>query len=59
MGGVEHFPAGRGRKSAGRGEGEDLQGGVKKRINQLIQKIKKSVEIVMEIFVVFYNFLIN
>ena len=52
MGGAELFPA-------GRGKGENPRGGAKERVNQLIQKFVKSVKIVMEIFVVFYDVLIN
>ena len=59
MCGAELFPAGRGQKSAGRGEGENPQGGAKECVNQLIQKFDKSAYNVMEIFVVYYDVLIN
>ena len=74
MCGAELFPAGRGgagrgQKSAGRGgvgrgEGENPRGGAgrggaKERVNRLIQKFDKSAYIVMEIFVVYYDVLIN
>ena len=52
MCGAELFPAGRGQKSAGRG-------GAKERVNRLIQKFDNSAYIVMEIFVVYYDVLIN
>ena len=45
MCGAELFPAGR--------------GGAKERVNRLIQKFDKSAYIVMEIFVVYYDVLIN
>ena len=56
--------AGRGQISAGRGEGENPRGGAgrggaKKRVNRLIQKFENSAYIVMEIFVVYYDVLIN
>ena len=35
------------------------QGGAKERVNRLIQKFDKSAYIVMEIFVVYYDVLIN
>ena len=49
---------------AGRGEGENPRGGAgrggaKERVNRLIQKFDKSAYIVMEIFVVYYDVLIN
>ena len=61
---AELFPAGRGQKSAGRGgvgrgEGENPRGGAKERVNRLIQKFDKSAYIVMEIFVVYNDVLIN
>ena len=45
MCGAELFPAGR--------------GGAKERVNRLIQKFDNSAYIVMEIFVVYYDVLIN
>ena len=64
MCGAELFPAGRGkdknpRGGAGQGEGENPRGGAKERVNRLIQKFDKSAYIVMEIFVVYYDVLIN
>ena len=49
---------------AGRGEGENPRGGAgrggaKERVNRLIQKFENSAYIVMEIFVVYYDVLIN
>ena len=44
---------------AGQGENENPRGGAKKRINRLIQKFDKSAYIVMEIFIVYYDVLIN
>ena len=35
------------------------QGGAKERVNRLIQKFDKSAYIVMEIFIVYYDVLIN
>ena len=58
-GGAFSSGAGRGQKSAGRGEGENPRGGAKERVNRLIQKFDKSAYIVMEIFVVYYDVLIN
>ena len=52
MGRAELFPA-------GRGEDENPRGGAKERVNRLIQKFNNSVYIVMEIFVVYYDILIN
>ena len=49
----------RGQKSAGRGEAENPRGGAKERVNRLIQKFDKSAYIVMEIFVVYNDVLIN
>ena len=48
----------------GRGEDENPRGGpgrggAKERVNQLIQKFDKSAYIVMEIFVVYIDVLIN
>ena len=40
-GGAFSRGAGRGQKSAGRGEGENPRGGAKERVNQLIQKFDK------------------
>ena len=62
MCGAELFPAGRGgarKKIRGAGEGENLRGGAKECVNRLIQKFNKSAYIVMEIFVVYYDALIN
>ena len=64
MCGAELFPAGRGGartkiRGAGRGEGENPRGGAKERVNWLIQKFDNSACIVMEIFVVYYDVLIN
>ena len=42
MGGAELFPAGRDEDENPWGEGENLQGGAKKRVNQLIKKFAKS-----------------
>ena len=47
------------RGGVGRGEGENPRGGAKERVNRLIQKFDKSAYIVMEIFVVYYDVLIN
>ena len=63
-GGAFSSGAGRGQKSAGRGgvgrgEGENPRGGAKERVNRLIQKFDKSAYIVMEIFVVYNDVLIN
>ena len=63
-GGAFSSGAGRGQKSAGRGgvgrgEGENPRGGAKERVNRLIQKFENSAYIVMEIFVVYYDVLIN
>ena len=44
---------------AGRGEDKNPRGGAKERVNRLIQKFDKSVYIGMEIFVVYYDVLIN
>ena len=52
MCGAELFPA-------WRGEDENPRGGAKKCVNRLIQKFDKSAQIVMEIFVVYYDVLIN
>ena len=54
---------GRARLSQG-GEGENPRGGAgrggaKERVNRLIQKFDNSAYIVMEIFVVYYDVLIN
>ena len=46
-------------RGAGRGEGENPRGGAKERVNRLIQKFENSAYIVMEIFVVYYDVLIN
>ena len=43
----------------GQGEGENPRGGAKERVNRLIQKFDKSAYIVIEIFVVYYDVLIN
>ena len=58
-GGAFSSGAGRGQKSAGRGEGENPRGGAKERVNRLIQKFDKSAYFVMEIFIVYYDVLIN
>ena len=47
------------RGGVGRGEGENPLGGAKERVNRLIQKFDKSAYIVMEIFIVYYDVLIN
>ena len=57
MCGAELFPAGRG--GAGRGQKSAGRGGAKERVNQLIQKSDKKAYIVMEIFIVYYDVLIN
>ena len=57
MCGAELFPAGRG--GAGRGQKSAGRGGAKERVNRLIQKFDNSAYIVMEIFVVYYDVLIN
>ena len=64
MCGAELFPAGRGedknpRGGAGRRWKSAGRGGAKERVNRLIQKFDKSAYIVMEIFVVYYDVLIN
>ena len=64
MCGAELFPAGQGedknpRGGVGRGKGENPRGGAKERVNRLIQKFHKSAYIVMEIFVVYNDVLIN
>ena len=46
-GGAFSSGAGRGQKSAGRGEGENPRGGAKKCVNRLIQKFDKSAKIVL------------
>ena len=51
-GGAFSSGAGRGQNSAGRG-------GAKECVNRLIQKFENSAYIVMEIFVVYYDVLIN
>ena len=51
--------AGRGEEKNPRGEGENPRGGAKERVNRLIQKFENSAYIVMEIFVVYYDVLIN
>ena len=51
-GGAELFPA-------GRGEDENLRGGAKKRVNQLIWKFDKSAYIVTGGFVLQYGVLIK
>ena len=43
----------------GAGEDQNPRGGAKERVNRLIQKFDKSTYIVMEIFVVYYDVLIN
>ena len=57
MCGAELFPAGRG--GVGRGQKSAGRGGAKERVNRLIQKFDNSAYIVMEIFVVYYDVLIN
>ena len=52
MGEAEHSPA-------GWGEDENQRGGAKKRVNRLIQKFGKSAKIFIDIFVVYYDLLIN
>ena len=54
---MELFPAGRG--GVGRGEAENPRGGAKERVNRLIPKFDNSAYIVMEIFVVYCDVLIN
>ena len=63
-GGAFSSGAGRGQKSAGRGGAKVKirgagRGGAKERVNRLIQKFDNSAYIVMEIFVVYYDVLIN
>ena len=60
----EYFLAGRGENKNPRGEAGRRwksagRGGAKERVNRLIQKFDKSAYIVMEIFVVYYDVLIN
>ena len=50
---------GRGFFPAERGEDKNPRGGAKERVNRLIQKFDKSAQIVIEIFVVHYDVLIN
>ena len=58
-GGAFSSGAGRGEDKNPRGEGENPRGGAKERVNRLIQKFDKSAYIVMEIFVVYNDVLIN
>ena len=46
-------------KIRGAGRGGAGRGGAKERVNRLIQKFENSAYIVMEIFVVYYDVLIN
>ena len=58
-GGARTKIRGAGRGGAGRRWKSAGRGGAKERVNQLIQKFDNSAYIVMEIFVVYYDVLIN